>query len=119
MTTVSAAYRAARDELVRHREDYAAVVSAFNWPEVGERFNWATDWFDSIAQGNSRTALRIIGDDGSNDSYSFAEMAQRSDRVATWLADCGVAAGDRVMLMLGNQVELWESMLAVMKLSSS
>jgi acetyl-CoA synthetase len=118
VTTASAAYRAARDLLVRHREEYAAVVSAFSWPEVGERFNWATDWFDHIAQGNSQTALRIIGDDGSDESYSFAEMAQRSDRVATWLARCGVSAGERVMLMLGNQVELWESMLAVMKLGA-
>lgn len=112
------AYRAARDLLVRHREDYTALESSFTWPDVGSRFNWATDWFDVVAQGNSRTALRIVGDDGSDESYSFAEMAERSDRVATWLAQCGVSAGDRVMLMLGNQVELWESMLAVMKLGA-
>jgi len=43
-------------------------------------------------------------------------MAERSDRLATSLADAGVVPGDRVMVMLGNRVELWESMLAVMKL---
>ena len=43
-------------------------------------------------------------------------MAERSDRLATSLAAAGVARGDRVMVMLGNQLELWESMLAVMKL---
>ena len=45
-------------------------------------------------------------------------MAHRSDQVAHWLAAQGVGRGDRVMLMLGNQVELWESMLAVMKLGA-
>lgn len=118
VSPVADAYRAARDTLIRHRADYAAMEAEFQWPDVGDKFNWAVDWFDHIARGNSRTALRIVADDGTDESYSFAEMAERSDRVATWLRQCGVSAGDRVMLMLGNQVELWESMLAVMKLGA-
>jgi acetyl-CoA synthetase len=117
-TTGREAYRAARDILVRYRDDYDSAVAAFRWPAVGERFNWALDWFDAIAVGNSRTALRIIDEDGTDRSYSFAEMVARSDRLATSLAVGGVAAGDRVMVMLGNQVELWESMLAAMKLGA-
>jgi acetyl-CoA synthetase len=117
-TTGRAAYRAARDILVRHRDDYDAAVTAFRWPDIGDRFNWALDWFDPISIGNERTALRIIGEDGSDHSYSFAELAARSDRLATSLVAAGVAPGDRVMVMLGNQVELWESMLAVMKLGA-
>lgn len=117
-STASRAYRSARDHLITHREDYDAAASGFRWPDVGRQFNWAIDWFDHVARGNSRTALRIVGDDGSDESYSFDDMAHRSDRVARWLADGGVEPGDRVMLMLGNQVELWESMLAVMKLGA-
>jgi len=45
-------------------------------------------------------------------------MAARSDQLATSLAAGGVAQRDRVMVMLGNQVELSESMLAVMKLGA-
>jgi acetyl-CoA synthetase len=116
--TGRAAYRAARDVLVRHRNDYDTAVSAFRWPDIGDRFNWALDWFDPIAAGNQETALRIIGEDGSDRSYSFAALAARSDRLAASLAAGGVAPGDRVMLMLGNQVELWESMLAVIKLGA-
>lgn len=112
------AYRACRDILVRHRDDYDAAVAAFRWPDVGDRFNWALDWFHPIAAGNPRTALRIVGADGSDRSYSFAELAARSDRLATSLVAGGVAPGDRVMVMLGNQVELWESMLAVMKVGA-
>jgi acetyl-CoA synthetase len=117
-TTGRQAYRAARDILVRHRDDYDTAIAAFHWPDIGDRFNWALDWFDPVAADNPRTALRIIGEDGTDCSYSFAEMAARSDRLAGSLAAGGVAPGDRVMVMLGNQVELWESMLAVMKLGA-
>jgi acetyl-CoA synthetase len=112
------AYRAARDILIQHRDDYHSAAAAFRWPAVGERFNWALDWFDPLAVGNRRPALRIIGEDGADRSYSFADMASRSDRLAVSLAAGGVVAGDRVMVMLGNQVELWESMLAAMKLGA-
>jgi acetyl-CoA synthetase len=112
------AYRAARELLVRHRDDYEAAVARFCWPDIGERFNWALDWFDPIAAGNPRPALRVICDDGSDESYSYAEILARSDRLASSLAASGVEPGDRVMVMLGNQVELWESMLAVMKLGA-
>jgi acetyl-CoA synthetase len=111
-------YRAARDQLVELRESYDEAVSQFSWPDVGSRFNWAIDWFDHIARGNDRDALIIVEEDGSRTTRSFDEMATRSDRVAAWLAHLGVSRGDSVMLMLGNQVELWESMLAIMKLGA-
>ena len=60
----------------------------------------------------------IVEEDGREQKVTFAEMAEGSDRVATWLAELGVGKGDRVILMLGNQVELWESMLAVAKLGA-
>ncbi|MVU81375.1 AMP-binding protein [Nocardia sp. ET3-3] len=111
-------YRAARDELLAYATDYAAAARDFEWPRLTGRFNWATDWFDVIAEGNDRPALWIVEEDGSEQRVSFAEMAARSDRVASWLHTLGVGKGDRVMLMLGNQVELWESMLAVAKLGA-
>ena len=54
---------------------------------MGENFNWATDWFDVIATDNTRTALWIVEEDGSEIKVTFAEMAERSNRVATWLSD--------------------------------
>ncbi len=111
-------YRAARDRLVTLRDDYQQAVDSFVWPDVGATFNWGTDWFDSIARDNDREALVIVEEDGSRTSRTFAELAIRSDQLGTWLASLGVAKGDSVMLMLGNQVELWESMLAIMKLGA-
>lgn len=111
-------FRAARDTLLQHRTDAAAANEAFQWPDVGPSFNWAVDWFDAIAIGNERTALWIAEEDGSEQQYSFDRMRWRSDEVAAWLHSIGVSQGDHVMLMLGNRLELWESMLAIMKLGA-
>ncbi|GAB0106404.1 AMP-binding protein [Nocardia sp. JMUB6875] len=111
-------YRAARDGLLAVATDYDAAVREFEWPRLTGEFNWATDWFDVIARDNDRPALWIVEEDGSEQRITFSDMAARSDRVATWLAGLGVGKGDRVMLMLGNQVELWEAMLAVAKLGA-
>ncbi|MCX4749848.1 AMP-binding protein [Kitasatospora sp. NBC_01287] len=111
--TATETYRAARDLLLA--QDGAAD---FAWPVIEGPFNWAVDWFDAIARGNDRTALWIVEEDGQEAKYSFAELAHRSDQVAHHLAGLGVRSGDRVMLMLGNQVELWEAMLAVLKLGA-
>jgi acetyl-CoA synthetase len=117
-TSATDAYRAARDRLLDLRGDHARAVAEFAWPELGDRFCWAVDWFDAIARGNDRPALTIVEEDESSSTVSFDDMARRSDRVAAWLGSLGVRRGDSVILMLGNQVELWETMLAVMKLGA-
>lgn len=108
-------FRAARDFLLAHREDYKAAYEGFAWPRP-EMFNWALDWFDCIAEGNDRTALWIVEEDGSEERHSFDALRRRSDQVANWLRGHGVRAGDRILVMLGNQAELWETALAAMKL---
>src|SRR6202034_4955524 len=112
------AFRAARDLLLAHRADYAAAVAGFSWPRLDE-FNWALDWFDVIAAEHpDRLALRVVGDDGSDEAMSYAAMSARSAQVANWLRGLGVRRGDHVLLMLGNIVPLWEVMLAAMKLGA-
>ena len=115
MTTATELFRSARDFLLEHRENYANAYEGFSWPRPAH-FNWALDWFDVIAEGNDRTALHIVEEDGGEVRVSFAEMSERSARVANWLRDLGVGPEDRVLVMLGNQVELWETALAAMKL---
>jgi acetyl-CoA synthetase len=116
-TDGTAKFREARDFLIAHREEYAEAYAQFGWPKLDE-FNWALDWFDVIAEGNDSPALWIVEEDGSEGRFTFAEMAHRSAQVANWLRDQGVRRGDRVVLMLGNQVELWDTILAVMKLGA-
>ena len=116
-TAGTAKFLQARDFLLAHREDYAEASAQFGWPELDE-FNWALDWFDVIAEGNDSPALWIVEEDGREQRFSFAEMADRSTRVAAWLRAQGVSRGDRIVLMLGNQVELWDTILAAIKLGA-
>jgi acetyl-CoA synthetase len=112
------AYRAARDQLLALHGEHARAVAEFRWPEFDGPFNWAVDWFDAYARGNDGTALHIVEEDGRSARYSFDTIVRRSDQVAAWLRSHGVAKGDPVVLMLGTQVELWEAMLAVIKLGA-
>ena len=108
----------ARDFLLANRTDLAAALAGFAWPGIEGPFCWATDFFDALGRDNHAPALWVVEGDGSQQKLSYADLVHRSDQVATWLAGHGVSKGSRVMLMLGNRVELWESMLAVMKLGA-
>ncbi len=111
-------YRAARDQLLALRSRPEDAVTRFAWPDLSGPFNWGIDWFDCIARDQSRPALVIAEQDGTPRGVTYDEMRRRSNRLAAWLRGIGVTKGDRVIMMLGNQVELWDSILAVMKLGA-
>jgi len=112
-----ARFVAARDFLQDHRDDYATACRGYRAP-VLEEFNWALDFFDVQARGNATPALWVVEEDGSERKIGFDAMAARSGQVANWLRACGVRRGERVLLMLPNRVELWEAMLAAIKLGA-
>jgi acetyl-CoA synthetase len=113
----AAPFIAARDFLLRHREDYATAFRDFQWPKL-DRFNWALDYFDVMARGNAQPALWLVDEDAGEAELSFAALSERSNRIANALRGLGVGRGDRILLMLGNVVPLWECMLAAMKLGA-
>ncbi|MCU1436388.1 MAG: AMP-dependent synthetase [Pseudarthrobacter sp.] len=111
-------FREARDHLLALRSDYHRARREFEWPRFSE-FNFALDWFDRIAADPAKAnnpALVIVEQDGSATRRTFADLAARSNQAANWLQSQGVRRGDRMIVMLGNQVELWELMLAGIKL---
>jgi acetyl-CoA synthetase len=111
------AFLKARDFLLAHRTDYDTAYRDFAWPRL-EEFNWALDHFDRMAASNDRPALWVVEESGAEQKVSFARMSARSNQVANWLRARGVARGDRILLMLSNEVALWESLLAAIKLGA-
>ena len=107
----------ARDFLLQHRLDYDTAYRDYRQPQL-DAFNWGLDYFDQMAKDNHATALWVVEEDGIEQKISFADMASRSCQVAEYLRLCGVHRGDRVLLMLPNRVELWEIMLAGIKLGA-
>src|SRR4051812_27990660 len=113
-------FKEARAFLLKHRTDYDKAVADFRWPDPAP-FNWALDWFDAElardADSKNRTALWIV-DAGSNreTKLSFEALARRSNQVANFLRANGARRGDHLLLLLGNVIPLWETMLASIKL---
>src|SRR5579871_2262060 len=113
-------FQDARAFLLKHRTDYNKAVADFRWPEAAP-FNWALDWFDADLardpQSRDRPALWIV-DAGSNreTKLSFGVLSRRSNQVANFLRAQGLKRGDHLLLLLGNVVPLWETMLAAIKL---
>ena len=113
-------FQDARAFLLQHRTDYETAVKDFRWPDPVP-FNWALDWFDAELAANAdskdRPALWIV--DAAQDKQtklSFAALSKRSNQVANFLRALGLKRGDHLLLLLGNVVPLWETMLAAMKL---
>ena len=113
-------FQEARAFLLKHRTDYDAAVEDFRWPDPVP-FNWALDWFDAELARDPRAgtapALWIV-DAGSDreTKLSFAALSRRSNQVANFLRAQGLKRGDHLLLLLGNVVPLWETMLAAIKL---
>lgn len=113
-------FQQARTFLLQHRTDYAAAVAGFKWPNAVP-FNWALDWFDAElatnADSRDRAALWIVdGASGAEIKPTFAQLSKRSNQVANYLLSKGLKRGDHLLLLLGNVVPLWETMLAAIKL---
>ncbi|MBK9795680.1 MAG: AMP-binding protein [Holophagaceae bacterium] len=111
------AFLAARDLMIRHREDLPGACREFRWP-VLETFNWALDHFDAYAVDHHGPALWIVEEDGRETKVSFEDLSRRSNRVANALRALGVRRGDGVLVMLDNVLPLWEVMLACIKLGA-
>ena len=113
-------FQDARSFLLKHRANYDKAVANFRWPDPVP-FNWALDWFDAgLARhpdSKDRPALWIV-DAGSNreTKLSFEALSRRSNQVANFLRAQGLKRGDHLLLLLGNVIPLWETMLAAMKL---
>src|SRR5262249_29518307 len=113
-------FKEARAFLLEHRTDYDAAVEGFRWPDPVP-FNWALDWFDAElardSESRDRAALWIVDTGGNKETkLSFGALSRRSNQVANFLRAQGLRRGDHLLLLLGNVVPLWETMLAAMKL---
>jgi acetyl-CoA synthetase len=117
--SMSDTFRALRDFLLEHRTDRDSACKGFHWPKL-DRFNWALDWFDSIAAGerSDQAALWVMFEDGAEARLSFRELSNRSSQLANYYRELGVGRGDRVLVVLGNIPPLWETVLALIKLGS-
>lgn len=108
--------------------DYEATYESFTWESArstlsglpGGGINIAHEAVDRHADGPlaGKDALRFVHADGSVDSLTYAELAERTDRFASVLRDLGVGRGERVFSLLGRRAELYITALGTLKNAS-
>jgi acyl-coenzyme A synthetase/AMP-(fatty) acid ligase len=99
--------------------DYEETRRTFRL-EVPERFNAAVDVVDARAASDpDMLALRMVSPDGRDaDDHTFADLRERSNRMAHLLAEQGVTKGDRVFLMLPRVIGWYDVVLGAIKLGA-
>jgi acetyl-CoA synthetase/medium-chain acyl-CoA synthetase len=100
--------------MARNMSDYAATMKEFRL-EVPASFNWAFDVFDRWARDPGKLAMLWVSPDGRPRRITFAELAERSCRFANVLGGLGVAAGERVFVVLPRVPEWWEIVLGCLR----
>jgi acetyl-CoA synthetase len=78
--------------------------------------NFARDILEHRPPGGR--ALVELARDGTRREWSFAEVSERSARLAGWLQARGVGRGDVVMTLIGNRPEWVLAMVACMRIGT-
>ncbi|MBQ3223858.1 MAG: GNAT family N-acetyltransferase [Clostridia bacterium] len=86
---------------------------------VPQRFNFAMDVMDEYARlAPSQRAMIWVGNDGSERTFSFADIKLLSDKAARVFLNAGVGKGDRVLLLLKRRWQYWIAALGLMKIGA-
>ena len=79
------------------------------------RFNIAHECIDRHAADPGRLAVRVAHADGRDELITFRAISEASSRIAHWLRERGVRAGDRVAVMLDPSLPFYAAMFGAMK----
>lgn len=97
--------------------DYASARADFIW-ETPTHFNFAGDVLDRWAEEPDRLAMHWVDDHGNEQKLTFAELCSRSCRLANALTAAGVQRGDTVVVMLGRNLEWWETLAGCLRMGA-
>lgn len=106
--------------------DYDRTRAAFSWADArreldglpgGRGLNIAHEAVDRHAAGARRdhVAIRWLGKDGSVEEFTYARLAELTNRFANVLRTLGVGKGDRVFALAGRIPELYIAALGTLK----
>lgn len=101
-----------------HFESYDDFMQHYE-VHIPDRFNFAYDIVDVWAETHpDKRALLWTNEKGDEYTYTFKDLKESSDRVASYFQNLGIGRGDVVMLILKRRKEWWWAMLALHKLGA-
>ncbi|WP_103348898.1 AMP-binding protein [Amycolatopsis sp. CA-128772] len=99
----------------------AGVLSPGRPDKLARQLNSISQWGATVAGGYQAAAARAADDVALHDERNvrtFAQVRERSDRLANALSELGVAERDRIALMCRNHSAMVESFVAASKLGT-
>lgn len=86
---------------------------------IPENFNFAYDVMDAWAEEEpNKLALLWTSERGEEIRFTFKDLKEQTDQVASYYQSLGIGRGDMVMLILKRHYQWWLSMLALCKLGA-
>ena len=86
--------------------------------QVPDRFNFARDVVEALADDPKRRAVTFIGRDGIIEPRTFHQIAERAARWSWLLRERGVRPGDPVLVVAGTNIDWLEIVLACLKVGA-
>ncbi|MGH1506234.1 MAG: acyl-CoA synthetase [Acidimicrobiales bacterium] len=90
---------------------------SFRW-DVPATFNFSADVIDHWAADPDRLALITVDGTGTDQHFSYADIATASARLANLLAERGLRQGDRLIVMLPRIAEWQIAMVAATRMGA-
>ncbi|WP_078391961.1 acetate--CoA ligase [Shouchella patagoniensis] len=98
--------------------DWELVKRDFSWSKTG-KLNLAYEAIDYHAENGKAGQIALYYSDAQRDeSYTFMEMKQHSNKAANVLREAGVKKGDRVFIFMPRSPELYFALLGAIKLGA-
>mgnify|MGYP001493481283 FL=1 len=107
--------------------NYEETYAAFDWTEAEKEFSWYETGKVNIAyeaidrhlltDRKNKTAL-LYSDATREESYSFAQLSELSNKFGNVLRSLGINKGDRVFVFMPRSPELYVSVLGTLKIGA-
>ncbi|MCJ8011299.1 acetate--CoA ligase [Paenibacillus sp. KQZ6P-2] len=107
--------------------DYEEARSQFQWEEVEKHFSWHTTGnvnmaYEAIdrhvAEGRGDKNALLYSDASRDESYTFADLKEQSDKFGNILRKNGIGKGDRVFIFMPRSPELYFSLMGILKVGA-
>lgn len=109
-------------------KDYEKTYENFDWKEIEKHFSWsetgkvnmAYECIDKHVEDGYGDKVALLYKDASrNESYTFKEMMENSNKAANVLVkEAGVKKGDRVFIFMPRSPELYFALLGTLKIGA-
>jgi acetyl-CoA synthetase len=87
--------------------------------QTPEHFNFGYDIVDEWAKTHpNKKALVWVNDQGEHIDFTFKEIKEKSDTVASYFQSLGIGKGDRVMLILKRRYWYWFAIIGLHKIGA-